>query len=80
LQKKRRGRGGGVANALDDAIGACEVQPDAAALGADQDHSGPAHLAERDERRVARLAPHLPVIAQILDPVPRQHRLQQIQH
>ena len=74
------GRGLGVRHALDDTIGGREVQPDAAALDADQDHPGPARLAERDERRLARLAPHLPVVPQISDPASRQHRLQQIPH
>ena len=74
------GRGLGVRHALDDTIGGREVQPDAAALDADQDHPGPARLAERDERRLARLAPHLTVVPQIPDPASRQHRLQQIQH
>jgi len=47
-RKRRRGL-----HALDDAIGGCEVQLDATALGADQDHSGPARLAGRDEHRVS---------------------------
>jgi len=37
-----------VRHALDDAIDGCGVQPDATALDVDQDHSGHAHLAERD--------------------------------
>ena len=46
------------------------VQPDAATLDADQDHPGPARLTEPEEHRLVHLALHLPVIPQILDPVP----------
>ena len=61
---------------LDDSVGRGEVQPDTAAFSADKDDSGPVYLAERDERCVARLTPHLPIVPQKLDTtMPHQHRL-----
>ena len=55
--------------ALNDPVRGGEVESDAAAFGANQDDFVPAHLAECRKGRLASFAPHLPVIAQILDAV-----------
>ena len=47
---------------LDDPVGGGEVQSDAAAFSADQDHSRPTYLAERDKGGIARLALHFPIV------------------
>jgi hypothetical protein len=61
--------------ALNDPVRDGEVQSDAAALDADQDDFGPARPAERGEGRLASLAPHLPVVSQVLDAVSWQQGL-----
>jgi len=60
---------------LDHSVGNGKIQADAATFSADEDDSGPAYPAERDERCIARLAPHLPIVPQKLDTIPNQHCL-----
>jgi hypothetical protein len=63
------------ARALDDPVRDGEVESDTAALGADQYDFRPTGPAEIGKRRLARLAPHLPVVPQVQDALSRQQRL-----